>query len=206
MHDNKLLSKDDILKYLEEINIHLKAAGKQGEIIMCGGASLACIYNARNSTYDIDALFEPAEDIRKIIGTIASEHDLNGDWLNDGVKGFLNKKMTSSIYKEYSNLKVYSIDADCLLALKITSARTNSKDMDDSIWLMKHLDIKSFEEAIDIVEKYIPKARRTATSYFFAKEAFGRYVDQKFSTLKKLADNINNQKDYPHHDKDEIER
>jgi hypothetical protein len=206
MHDNKLLSKDDILKYFEEINRHLKAVGKQGEIIMCGGASLACIYNARNSTYDIDALFEPAEDIRKIISTIASEHDLNDDWLNDGVKGFLNKKMTSSIYKEYSNLKVYSIDTDCLLALKITSARTNSKDMDDSIWLMKHLDIKSFEEVIDIVEKYIPEARRTATSYFFAKEAFGRYSDQKFISLKKIADNISAQKEYPNHENDEIER
>ena len=206
MHENKLLSKEDILKYFEEINIHLKAADKQGEIIMCGGASLACIYNARNSTYDIDALFEPAEDIRKIISTIASDHDLNDDWLNDGVKGFLNEKMTFSIYKEYSNLKVYSIDTECLLALKVTSARTNSKDMEDSIWLMKHLDIASFETVIDIVEKYIPKARRTATSYFFAKEAFGKYSDQKFSTLKKLAENLTSHKEYPHHDIDEIER
>ena len=173
MHGNKLLSKDDILQYFEEINIHLKAAGKQGEIIMCGGASLACIYNARNSTYDIDALFKPTEDIRKIISTIASEHDLNDDWLNDGVKGFLNDKMTFSIYKEYSNLKVYSIDAECLLALKITSARTNSKDMGDSIWLMKHLDIDSFESVIDIVEKYIPESRRTTTSYFFARKHSG---------------------------------
>lgn len=206
MRDNRLLSKEDILKYFEEINIHLKAAGKQGEIIMCGGASLACIYNARNSTYDIDALFEPAEDIRKIISRIASEHDLNDDWLNDGVKGFLNETMTFSIYKEYSNLKVYSIDAECLLALKVTSARTNSKDMEDSIWLMKHLDIKSFESVTAIVEKYIPEAKRTATSYFFAKEAFGRYFDQKFSTLNKTVDDISVQKKYPKHDKDEIER
>ena len=46
MYKNKLLNKDDILNYFKIINDYLKQKNKNGEIIMCGGASLACIYNA----------------------------------------------------------------------------------------------------------------------------------------------------------------
>ena len=51
------------------------------------------VYNARNSTHDIDAIFKPSSEFREIIAEIAEENDLDSDWLNDGVKGFLNEKL-----------------------------------------------------------------------------------------------------------------
>lgn len=132
------LSKNDVEKYLSCVNEKLSQRQKHGEIVIAGGASLMMVYNARNSTHDIDALFKPSKEFREIISEIAYENNLNEDWLNDGVKGFFTDKLGIDLYKEYSNLSVYSINAEGLLALKLTSARVDTKDMQDSITLMKH--------------------------------------------------------------------
>lgn len=169
------LSRDEILKYLEEINHQLSLEDKCGEIIIAGGAALTLVFSARNSTHDIDALFRPKEDLREIIKTIAACNDLSDDWLNDGVKGFITEKMKSSVVCKFSNLTVSSLDAESLLAMKLTSARALSKDMDDSIFLMKVLDIKMQDELFSIIEKYTHSSQQTAQAKFFTMEAFERY-------------------------------
>lgn len=174
-----MMTKEDIEKYLNEVNKKLAERGKYGEIIMAGGASLTVIFNARNSTHDIDALFRPSKELREIISEIANEHNLKDDWLNDGVKGFFTDKMKADLYKEYSNLSVYSIDAEGLLALKLTSARLDSNDMKDSITLMKYLNIKNEEQLFGIIEKYTNKNQQTAKCQYFTLEAFNKYMRQK---------------------------
>ncbi len=173
------MTKQDIEKYLNEVNKKLAERGKHGEIVMAGGASLTVVYNARNATHDIDALFRPSKEFREIISEIANENDLKDDWLNDGVKGFFTEKMNANLYKEYSNLSVYSIDAEGLLALKLTSARLDSKDMRDSITLMKCLDIKNEEQLFNIIEKYTSPNQQTAKCHYFTLEAFNQYMMQK---------------------------
>lgn len=146
-----LLTKKDIEKYFMEINKRLSFLGKHGEIIMTGGAALTVVFNARNSTYDIDAIFEPKEDLNKIIKDMSAEYDIHKDWLND---------------------------ADCLLALKLTSARAFSKDMEDSITLMNLLKIDNEGQLFNIIEQYIPKDRQTAQAYFFTQEAYRKYSER----------------------------
>ena len=169
------LTKDEMLKYFDEINSRLAKENKHGEIIIAGGAALTLVWGARNSTYDIDAIFEPKEDMRTIISDIAAAYKLNADWLNDGVKGFMTEKMGYDKYLELSNLTVHNINAESMLAMKLTSARTNTKDMDDSIFLMKALGIKAEDELFAIIEKYIHPNHQTIASNFFTQEAFGRY-------------------------------
>lgn len=126
---NKKLTRDDIEKHLEEINEYLKAENKYGDILIAGGAALTMVFGARNATYDIDCIFRPVEDLRKITQIIGDDNDLDEGWLNDGVKGFINEKMTSSVVKRYSNLVVSSLDAKSLLAMKLASAREGTMDM-----------------------------------------------------------------------------
>ena len=173
------LTKENILKYFEEINEQLSEQNKFGEIVIAGGAALALVYNARNATQDIDAIFSPKEAFRQIIKRIGNKYNLEDDWLNDGVKGFFTDKMTASVYKEYSNLTVRSIDAECLLAMKLTSARTDTNDAGDSIVLMKHLCIKELDELYDIMEKYALRNQLTAQAKFFAMEIFERYYKER---------------------------
>jgi len=179
--DNKLLSKSDIIKYLEKINEKLAFEQKNGEIIIAGGASLTIVYGARESTYDIDALFVPQEDMRRIIKDIAIENSLNDDWLNDGVKGFMTNKMKFDEILKFSNLTVYSIEAEGLLAMKLTSARPDTKDMEDSVFLMKHLKIDKEGQLFEIINKYMHPKQQSIRSKFFTQEAFKIYQNSRIN-------------------------
>ncbi|MCL2545773.1 MAG: DUF6036 family nucleotidyltransferase [Oscillospiraceae bacterium] len=169
------LTREDILKYFEEINSRLAAENKHGDIYVVGGAAMTMVFNARTSTYDIDAIFAPKEDLRAIISDIAEKHSLNEDWLNDGAKGFVTDKMKFQTHLSYSNLTVLSVDAESLLAMKLTSARANSKDMDDSIFLMKELGIQNEKELFDIIDTYIHPNQQTMMAKYFTMEAFEKY-------------------------------
>ena len=46
---------------------------------------MALVYDARNSTYDIDALYKPKDVLTDVIAEIAKEHGLSSQWLNDDV-------------------------------------------------------------------------------------------------------------------------
>ena len=169
------ISKKDMLTYFEELNRRLVEDNKQGEIIIAGGAALTLAFDARDSTRDIDAVFQPKDDLGKIVENMADEYGLNKDWINDGVKGFITDKMNFNEILKYSNLSVSSMDAEALLAMKLTSARVDSKDMDDSIFLMNLLDIKKESELFEIINKYTYPNRHTIASKYFTIEAFEKY-------------------------------
>jgi len=173
-------SKKDIIKYLEEVNKKLEQRGKFGEIMLCGGAVLTLIYEARNSTYDIDAVFKPKEDMKEIIDEITRENNLDSQWLNSDVSMFTEefKNLTSSEYLKFSNLTVSVLDAESLLAMKLVSARTDTYDLSDAVILIKHLGIKNVEEVYAVIEKYEFPLHPTAlrVSLNFAKQAFDEYM------------------------------
>jgi len=169
------LSKKEIIAHFEEINSRLAMENKYGEILIVGGAALTVVFNARNSTHDIDAIFHPTEDMRKIIKNMADDYNLNYDWLNDGVKGFITNKMKSEQLFSYSNLTVSNINAEGLLAMKLTSARSLSKDMQDSIFLMKILNIQNQDELFSIINKYTYPNQQSIAVKYFTMEAFEKY-------------------------------
>jgi len=173
------LNKQDMLNYFEEINRRLAVDEKHGDILIAGGAAMTLVHNARLSTHDIDAIFRPKEDLRQMVSDIAKAYELNDDWLNDGVKGFITENMSHSVILSYSNLTVSSLDAEPLLAMKLTSARTLSKDMEDSIFLMKALDIESLEQLFAIIEKYAHPNMRTVQAKYFTMEAFEKYSNKQ---------------------------
>lgn len=136
----------------------------------------------------IDAYFRPSSEFREIIDEIANEHNLNNDWLNDGVKGFIMPTMKQEQYKQYSNLVVYNIDAKGLLAMKLTSARVASKDFDDCLFLMKYLNIREERELFEIVEKYANPNQLTPRSNFFIQEVFIKYKERERNITNNLED------------------
>ena len=169
------LTKESIQTYLQEINSRLAKEGKTGEILIAGGASMTLVFGARDATQDVDAIFTPKNDIANIAAQIADEYGLPDDWLNDGVKGFLEPTMQTEIVYQMDALTVKSISADSLLAMKLTSARPDTKDLEDSIALIKHLKLQNMEQVYDVLQKYIPESRLTARVDFFAQEAFEQF-------------------------------
>ena len=191
-------SKKDILKYLEQVNIKLEERGKFGEIMICGGAALTLIYQARDSTRDIDAVFSPKEDLKEIISEISRENKLDSQWLNDDVGMFAEefKNLTSSEYLKFSSLKVSVLDTESLLAMKLVAARPDTYDLSDAVALMKYLEIKKVEELYAIIEKYDFPLQSTALyqSRKFAEQAFGEYMrggSSKLPPKKNLQEKLN---------------
>lgn len=149
------LGKEEILQNLELINEELKIMDMHGEILITGGASMCLVFSARSATKDIDAIYEPKSVINDIAVKIALQKGMPESWLNDSVKGFMNAKAYENkmLFKNYSNLKLYSVIPEYLLAMKLMASRMDSEtDKKDIIFLMKYLDIDSNEKANQVIE------------------------------------------------------
>lgn len=82
-----MLSRDDIVRLLNELADELEAQGIHGDLFLVGGAAMALAYSARRATRDLDAVFEPKHVIYELAHRVGDRHGLPDDWLNDGVKG-----------------------------------------------------------------------------------------------------------------------
>ena len=83
------LGRDELLNAFELLDDELGRMGVEADLFVVGGAAMAVAYDARRSTTDVDAVFVPSEEVRTAALRVADELDLEEDWLNDGVKGFL---------------------------------------------------------------------------------------------------------------------
>ena len=168
------LSRADIKKYLYTLNDKLKNIGEHGELILFGGAVMSLVHDFRKSTEDIDAIYSPKEIINKISEEIAEEFSLNKNWLNDSVKGFIFSKIEKEILLNMSNLRVYAVAPDYMLAMKLTALRRDTKDIEDIKFLLEYLDIKYKEDLYNLLHKYIPERMINIKTKFFIEEIFSK--------------------------------
>lgn len=84
-----LLDRDQIVRLLQALSEELERRGTRAEVFLVGGAATALAYDARRATRDLDAMFQPKDEVYAAATAVASEHGLPDDWLNDAVKGFL---------------------------------------------------------------------------------------------------------------------
>ena len=152
------LTRTDIAKLFRQLNDELQQQEVQGELYLVGGAVMCLVYEARESTRDIDAFFKPSKQLRIAAARVALKNDLPETWLNDGVKGFLSNNGKFNDYLELSNLKVFIADPAYLLAMKCLSARIGEEfhDIDDIRYLLRYLNITSAPEAEKIISDYYP--------------------------------------------------
>lgn len=119
-------------------------------------ASMCLVHSARDMTKDVDALYEPKAIINEISEKIARENDLPLDWLNDGVKGFVNKKIETEKFSQFGTLKVTTVTPEYLPAMKLRSAGFTGQDYSDIKYLLNKLNVQTVSEAQNIVEKFYP--------------------------------------------------
>ena len=132
-----------------------------GELYLVGGAVMCLAYAARPSTQDVDALCRPALEVRQAAARVAIKAKLPAEWLNDGVKGFMSAQGEFAPFLELSNLKVLVAQPEYLLAMKCLAFRIGAEfhDEDDVRYLLRHLDIKSHEQALQVISRYYPLER-----------------------------------------------
>ncbi len=157
-----------------KLNQELARTSVRGEVFVVGGAVMCLALNVRTATKDVDALFRPAAEVRKAAETVAiqSGFDVPLDWLNDAVKGFLSPRGSFRDYREMSNLRVMTAEPEYLLAMKCMSMRIGeeSHDVDDTCFLLDHLGIGSYDEALSVVAKYYPVEQIPQKTFYALEE------------------------------------
>lgn len=167
-----MLSVSNIKKLFRALNDELKKSDVIGEIGICGGAVMCLVFQAREATKDIDGIFKPVKEIREAAKRVAHQNSLPEDWLNDAAKAYFHIDPPKESVLEFSHLRVWAPRADYMLAMKATSARFDSKDKDDVIFLIKYLNLKNAKGVFTILEKYYPRSQIPAKTQFFIEELF----------------------------------
>jgi len=170
------MQQDEIIKYLHALNEKLRHRNVKGEICLYGGAVMCLVYDARPSTKDVDAIFQPAYIIREAAREIANEYELSDDWLNDGVKGFL-VDHPQKVFFNLSHLVVLVADPEYMLAMKSLSARIDGTDSKDIEFLINELKITTIDDVFKIIDKYYPRRVIRPATQFFLEELFNEIQD-----------------------------
>ena len=155
------LTERDIRRLFGLLNEELRRADTEGELFLVGGAVMCLAYAARPSTQDVDGLFRPARQIREAAARVAMQAGVQPDWLNDGVKGFLSERGEFRVFLELNHLRVMVAQPEYLLAMKCLSLRigAESHDEDDIRYLLRHLNVRSYDQAVAVITRFYPLER-----------------------------------------------
>jgi len=143
------------------LNEDLRQTGTQAELFLVGGAVMCLAYGARPSTQDVDAHFRPVSSVRAAAARVAARANLDPHWLNDAVKGYLSEHADFAPFLELDHLRVMVAKAEYLLAMKCLAMRIGAEfhDEADVRYLLRHLDIDSYDRALAAITKYYPAER-----------------------------------------------
>lgn len=154
----------------------LGQSGTQAEIFLVGGAVMCLAYGARESTQDVDALFRPAGLVREAAVRVAARANLDPHWLNDAVKGYLSERADFAPFLELDHLRVMVAQPEYLLAMKCLAMRIGAEfhDEADVRYLLRHLDIDSYERAVAAITRYCPRERFPQKTLYALEEILAR--------------------------------
>lgn len=155
------LTRADLNKLFSLLNEELRRVGIRGELFLVGGAVMCLAYNARPSTLDVDAVFRPVGEVRKAAARAAVRAGVDPGWLNDAVKGFVSEQGDFAPFLELDHLNIMMAQPEYMLAMKCLAMRLGAEfhDEEDVRYLLRHLDIRSYEKAVATVTRYFPLER-----------------------------------------------
>jgi len=173
------LSREQILRALEMLSHELQQQNVTGELCVFGGTVMVLAFNARVSTKDVDALFQPAPVVRDAARRVGEAFDLPAHWLNDGVKGFLSEhhKVTAAGLPQFPHLRLTMPVPEYLLAMKCMASRLGGtedggSDVTDIRFLIRHLELQSAEAVLEIVARYYPASRVPVKTQYLVEGLF----------------------------------
>lgn len=162
------LKKADIRRALESLAAALPPTRSARELWLVGGAAMVLLYDARESTKDVDAFsLEPGETlaIRTAAAAVASRLGLPDDWLNDGAKGYVHGLAPGEALLELPGLLVRAAAPPQLLAMKLSAWRDDLDVADARLLLSK---IPGDRESVwGRVEPHLVPGRELKARYAF---------------------------------------
>jgi hypothetical protein len=155
------LTQKDLRRLFTLLNEELGRSHTDAELFLVGGAVMCLAYNARASTQDVDALFRPPAEVRAAANRVAKRAKVRPDWLNDAVKAFMSAQGDFAPFLELEHLHVLVAQPAYLLAMKCLSYRIGAEfhDEDDIRYLLRHLELRTYEQVVKIITQYYPLER-----------------------------------------------
>jgi predicted nucleotidyltransferase len=161
------LSAADIRNAFDMLAQELTAGGEQAELLIAGGAALVLLFDARETTKDVDAYFiKPDAATFRDAGARAAERlGLPRDWLNDAAKGYFQGLTHGDVVYNSPSLLVRAVTTPQLLAMKLAAWR-DAVDRSDARLLLKMLSGTKLE-IWERIFPHVPPRDRDKASYAF---------------------------------------
>ena len=172
-----MLTIERIKELLTALDEELGKRDVIGEVGICGGAVMCLVFQARRATKDIEAIFEPAGEIRTAAKAVAARQGVPEDWLNDAAKAFFHADPPREDLFDLPNLRVWAPTAGYMLAMKCIAARFDSHDLDDVKFLIEYLHLQKPDDVFRIVERYYPKRMIPEKTQFLIEELLPEQKD-----------------------------
>lgn len=162
-----MLSAKNIRSAFDALSGELQRVGEKAELHIVGGAALVLLFEARETTKDVDAHLGGTNigAIRKAAATVAEQLSLPEDWLNDGAKGYLVGLTQGEVVYESESLTVRAVSVEQLLAMKLAAWR-DAIDRADAGLLLSKLS-GSQQEVWGRVEPLVPRTGLDKAWYAF---------------------------------------
>jgi len=118
---------------------------------------MALAYDARRSTRDIDAVFEPHGVVLDEARAVAADLGLPSWWLNEQASVYVAAGGDPGAARvfDHPGLRVSAASPEHLLAMKVLAARR--RDADDIRFLVKHLGLASVQEVLTVCAEVFPQ-------------------------------------------------
>lgn len=149
-----------IVKAFQEMSDKLQSRAVSGELCLFGGTVMVLAFAARLSTKDVDAIFQPTQIINEVAREVGKANGFPPNWLNDAAKGFVSARHeTIQGGPQFSNLRLTMPTPEYLLAMKCMASRigaveSQTDDVSDIVFLIRHLKLKSAKDVMGIVAAY----------------------------------------------------
>ncbi len=143
------LSAGEIRELLGELLDRAAADGIEVDIYLIGGAAMAIHLGRDQLTPDVDGLFSPFEEVKRIGQQLAAEHGLDPDWVNGNARPFITFDPTDQRFFDEVQIRGHKLrlaSKPALLAMKM--ARYARKDYADITALIRALGLTLPEQIV----------------------------------------------------------
>ncbi|BCJ77147.1 hypothetical protein CS0771_66910 [Catellatospora sp. IY07-71] len=170
--EDPLLDRAAIEVAFRRLGDRLAAKGVVADLYVFGGAAMALAYDARRSTRDIAAVFQPHGIVLDEARAVAAEMGLPQWWLNEQASVYVAPGGDPAAPKvfDHPGLRVAAASPEHLLAMKVFAARR--RDGEDIHFLISRLGLASVEEVLALCADVFPdeevpdRARLILEEYF----------------------------------------